>query len=150
MFVSVLTRERDKLPIVCEPARGCLRRGIVRQDNLPSLAVSRRLPGGHSRAVVTLVTRMVGALLRRFFPGHSGVTMMGDITTAIGGTHSSPHPHTVVVVVGGVTIAHAGGGPGAGTQAAAACHSVSKRSIRGFIITEKVPYDNCIADPISC
>ena len=83
---------------------------------------------------------MVGALLRRFFPGHSGVTMMGDIATAIGGTHSSPHPHTVVVVVGGVvTIAHAGGGPGAGTQAAAACNSVSKRSIRRFIITEKAP-----------
>ena len=135
MFVSVLTRERDKLPIVCEPARGCLRRGIVRQDNLPSLAISWRLPGGHGRAVVTLVTRMVGALLRRFFPGHSGVTMMGDITTAIGGTHSSPHPHTVVVGGGGgVTIAHTGGGPGAGTQAAAACHSVSKRSIRRFVI----------------
>ena len=141
MFVSVLTRERDKLPIVRQPARGCLRRGIVRQDNLPSLAVSRRLPGGHGRAVVTLVTRMVGALLRRFFPGHSGVTMMGDITTAIGGTHSSPHTAVVVVVVvgGGVTIAHTGGGPGAGTQAAAACNSVSKRSIRRFVITEKAP-----------
>ena len=114
----------------------------MRQDNLPSLAVSRRLPGGHGRAVVTLVTRMVRALLRRFFPGHSGVTVMGDIATAIAGTHSSPHPHTVVVVVvggGGVTIAHAGGGPGAGTQAAAACNSVSKRSILWFVITEKDP-----------
>ena len=90
--------------------------------------------------MLALVTRMVRALLWRFFPGHSGVTVVGDIATAIGGTHSSPHPHTVVVgKVGGVTIARTGDGPGAGTQAAAACSSVSKRSIRRFVITEKAP-----------